>query len=144
MKWEPQPKGRCARPGCNELVSYLGYCMKHAKLFQRNGAPYRQDELDEQRARNRYEQDMDAALRENPPEIVWRKDKHGIMRAVSVKDPHAEKSGDARIDRRRYAAQIALNEQARAIDREAREVADRLAAVRVSNSPLMAAARKAI
>lgn len=39
---------------------------------------------------NMHCQEMTEALEANPPEIVWVKDRGGIMRAVSVKDPHGE------------------------------------------------------
>jgi hypothetical protein len=37
---------------------------------------------------NMHCKEMDAALAANPPEIVWVKDRNGIMRAVQVDDPH--------------------------------------------------------
>jgi hypothetical protein len=40
--------------------------------------------------RTRNPSEMDKALEECPPQIVWRNDKGGIKRAVSVQDPHAE------------------------------------------------------
>jgi phage terminase large subunit-like protein len=39
-----------------------------------------------------YEREMAKALEANPPRIVWRKDKYGVSRAVSIDDPHAERT----------------------------------------------------
>lgn len=38
------------------------------------------------------EQEWALELDANPPVIVWAKDHHGVFRAVSIDDPHAEKS----------------------------------------------------
>lgn len=48
---------------------------------------------------NAYERQMDAALEANPPKIVWRKGKDGILRAESVNDPHTETPQQRRRDR---------------------------------------------
>lgn len=47
MKWTPQPKEKCARPDCEKDARQWSYCVNHAALFQRNGVPYRRDEIDE-------------------------------------------------------------------------------------------------
>jgi len=52
-----------------------------------------------------YEREMAKVLEKNPPVIVWKKDKHGIQRAVSVKDPHAEASIAAQAQRMRRSAE---------------------------------------
>lgn len=44
--------------------------------------------------------EMDKALEARPPVITWRKNKHGILVAVSVRDPHAEYTAPARGRRR--------------------------------------------
>lgn len=54
-----------------------------------------------------------AALEANPPVIAWRKKSNGVWVAASVYDPHAETSAQAQAERLRYAAQLALEEEAR-------------------------------
>jgi hypothetical protein len=49
---------------------------------------------------NQERAEMDKALDENPPQIVWRKNRHGVMIPVIVDDPHTDhpnkpKRGDA-------------------------------------------------
>lgn len=56
---------------------------------------------------------MDEILEANPPVIEWRKKNNGVRVAVSVYDPHAETSAQAQAERLRYAAQLALEEEAR-------------------------------
>lgn len=45
---------------------------------------------------NAYEREMAEALDANPPVIVWRKGKGGVMRAVSVRDSYAERESKPR------------------------------------------------
>ena len=92
MKWSPQPKDRCARPDCDQEARQWTYCEPHGRLFRRNGTPYRQDEIDEQRAANKYEQEMDEALAARPPVIVWVPNRRGVSKAVVLYDPHTERA----------------------------------------------------
>lgn len=39
------------------------------------------------------EEEWALQLDANPPVIVWAKDHHGVFRAVSIDDPHADKPG---------------------------------------------------
>lgn len=41
---------------------------------------------------NNHCREMDEALKRNPPVIVWAKNKRGVMVAVEVRDPHAERT----------------------------------------------------
>lgn len=155
MKWSPQPK-TCGRWDCREPQRQWGFCETHGRLFRRNGKPYRQDELFEMDQRNAYERDMDEALEADPPQIVWRKDNHGILRAVSVSDRHAEGTTAAQARRLRAAAEIAEREEAarqaeitrlqvlELMQAEADEVAERFRKHRADNTPLMSAARREI
>lgn len=91
--------------------------------------------------RSRDCEQMDAALKAQPPVIVWRKNKRGVMVAVEVNDPHAERSIEAQAERLRASAARAEREL---MEDEAREVAERLRKHRADNTPLMVAARSAI
>jgi hypothetical protein len=91
--------------------------------------------------KNTYETEMDAALKAQPPVIVWRTNRKGIQVAVKVQDPHAERSIEAQADRLRASAAHA---ERGLIEEEAYEVAERFRKHRADNSPLMAAARRAI
>lgn len=156
MKWGPQPKPRCGRPDCDRDARQFGYCPNHAALLDRNGTPYTHEEVAGMHAANRHEQEMDAALEKNPPVIVWRKDKHGIQRAVSVKDPHAEASTAAQAQRMRRSAEVAEREEAarqaeitrlqvlQLMQDEAAEVAERFRKHRADNTPLLTSARREI
>jgi hypothetical protein len=89
MKWEPQPKGPCARTDCTKVATQAEYCMNHYHLFRRNGVPYRQDEISEQQAKNTYEQHWDEVIAANPPQIKYVR-RGMVWFAASVNDPHAE------------------------------------------------------
>lgn len=156
MKWSPQPKDKCARADCDKAARQWGFCINHSILWRRNGVPYTQQEVAEMHEANRHSQEMDAALEANPPRIRWRKDKHGIMRAVSIQDPHAETTTAAQARRLRLAADQAEREIAaeqverirresvQLMQEEASEVAERFRQHRADNTPLMAAARTEI
>lgn len=90
--------------------------------------------------KNTYETEMDKALRADPPEIVWRKNKHGIRVAVKIRDPHAERSIEAQAERLRASA----DRQERAEREEAYAVAERFRKFRAENTRLMTAARSAL
>jgi len=55
---------------------------------------------------------MAKVLEKNPPVIVWKKDKHGIQRAVSVKDPMRRRASAAQAQRMRRSAEVAEREEA--------------------------------
>lgn len=105
---------------------------------------------------NTYEQDMQRALDANPPEIVWKKDRRGVMRAVEVNDPHAEASAAAQAQRLRRSAEVAEREEAarqaevsrlqvlRLMQDEAAEVVERFRKHRADNAPLLTSARREI
>lgn len=91
--------------------------------------------------KNTYETEMDAALRTQPPVIVWKPNGKGILVAVEVRDPHTERSIQAQSERLRASADRAERDL---FEQEAREVAERFRKYRADNSPLMTAARTAI
>ena len=97
--------------------------------------------------------EMDKALEKCPPVIKWEKNKRGVMVAVEINDPHAERSIDAQVDRLYASADRAdraaaakTTEQARLrlvemLQEEADQVADRFKTHRANNTPLLNAAR---
>jgi hypothetical protein len=88
----------------------------------------------------RKETAYDRQIAEHPPEIVWRKNSHGIFVKVSVRDPHVETKAQ-----REWADRLAREKAAlAAMEQEAREVAARFEQHRAENTSLMAAARKEI
>lgn len=89
---------------------------------------------------NHYEWEMARALDANPPTIVWRKGKDGILRAVEIQDPHAETGAQRAWDERMAREEAALD----AMEEYSREVAERFRQHRADNTPLMASARRAI
>jgi hypothetical protein len=105
---------------------------------------------------NNYEREMAKALDANPPKIVWRKDKHGVMRAESVMDPHAETTTAAQARRLRYAAMEAEQKEAarqaeitrlqvlQLMQDQADEVVERFRKHRADNTPLLTSARREI
>lgn len=100
--------------------------------------------------------DMDKALEQRPPVIVWERNKRGVMVAVEVHDPHAERSTDAQVDRlnasadradRKAAAKTAEQARLRLVEmlqEDADQVADRFKTHRANNTRLLAAARTEI
>jgi hypothetical protein len=100
--------------------------------------------------------EMDRLLANRPPVIVWEKNKRGVMVAIEIRDPHAERSTDAQVDRLNAPADRAdlkaaakTTEQARLrlvemLQEEADQVADRFKTHRANNTRLMAAARTEI
>lgn len=90
--------------------------------------------------KNTYETEMDKALQNDPPEIQWRKNRHGVFEAVEVRDPHGETSIQAQAERLRASADRAE----RAEREEAYAVAERFRKFRAENTRLMAAARTSI
>lgn len=105
---------------------------------------------------NKDRTEMDEALAKRPPEILWRKDKHGILRAAEVRDPHAETTTAAQARRLRAAAEIAEREEAarqaeitrlqvlQLMQDQAAEVVEHFRKHRADNTPLMSAARRSI
>lgn len=93
------------------------------------------------RPNNIHHIEMDAALAERPPVIKWAKNKRGVMVAVEIHDPHAEKSTEAQAERLRDNAARYEREALELMEDEAREVAERFRKYRADNSPLQAAAR---
>ena len=91
--------------------------------------------------KNTYEAEMDEALAAHPPEIVWKKNRHGVLVAMKVRDPHAERSIEAQAERLRASA---AHIERDLIEEEAAEVAERFRRYRADNTPLMVAARTAI
>lgn len=101
---------------------------------------------------NHYEWEMARALEADPPRIVWRKDKSGILRAVEVHDPHAETSTAAQARRLRAAAEreeaarqaeISRQQVLQLMQNEADD-AERFRHHRDDNTSLMQAARTAL
>jgi hypothetical protein len=100
--------------------------------------------------------EMDEALAKRPPVIKWEKNKRGVMVAVEVHDPHAERSTDAQADRLYASADRAdrkaaakTTEQARLrlvemLQEDADQVADRFKTHRANNTRLLNAAKRAI
>ena len=103
-------------------------------------------------ARGSYNSDhnprFEAELEKWPPHIVWRKNRRGVMVAVEVRDPHAERGYDAHLERMRENADRMEREEARhaqeSMEAEARLIAAQLNRERFNNSPLAAAARTSI
>lgn len=93
-----------------------------------------------QKAYERFSPEMDALLEQTPPEIQWRKNRHGVFEAVAVRDPHGETSIQAQAERLRASA----DRQERAEREEAYAVAERFRRFRAENTRLMAAARSAL
>lgn len=92
MKWNRQPRTPCARPDCDRPNEWWEYCMRHAKLAQRNGVPYTRDEIVGMRDSNRHQREMDEALEQDPPVIQWvLHPQRRVMVAAHIYDPHAEK-----------------------------------------------------
>ena len=92
MKWSPQPKPPCTRPDCDKPMRQWGYCPNHAALFERNGVPYRRDEIDELAAAEQAEREMNEALATDPPVIYWIPNRRGVSAGVVIHDPHTERS----------------------------------------------------
>ena len=107
-------------------------------------------------------EEMDAALAAQPPEIVWVKNKRGVMVATEVRDPHSEtrKRGRAKAPKKArpltaaaYKATLAAHalelREARerrleSMQTEADEVAERFRKHHAENTPLLNAARRSI
>ena len=93
---------------------------------------------------NAHCREMTAALDANPPVIVWAKDKRGVMVAVEVHDPHAERTADAQAERVRASVAKADREYQESLQQEADDTAERFRKHRAANTPLLYAARRAI
>lgn len=83
----------------------------------------------------------DAILEKRPPKILWKKNRHGVMEAVLIEDPHTETASEVRAERLRAQEQADRECALDLMQQEADEVAERLRKHRADNSPLMAAAR---
>lgn len=106
---------------------------------------------------NQVNREMDEALKNRPPVIIWEKNSRGVMVAVEVHDPHGERSTAAQAERLRASADRLEQEEARKaaaktteqarlrlvemLQEEAVDVSERLRTNRANNTRLLNAAR---
>lgn len=86
---------------------------------------------------NAHTKEMDALLEKDPPLILWEKNRRGVMVAVEIHDPHAERSVEAQAERLRAAADRYEQE-------EARKAAALMEQRRLDTTRLMISARTSI